>query len=75
MTKATLNKGNIYLGLAYCFRDSVHYHPGGKHGCVLVYMVLESVLYLNPKAAQKETCSHRQPGRASNIPHWAEFEY
>jgi len=28
-------------------------------------MVLESVLYLNPKSAQKGTCSHRQPGRAS----------
>jgi len=28
-------------------------------------MVLESVLYLNPKAAQKETCRHRQPGWAS----------
>jgi len=38
MTKATLIKDNIYLGLAYRFRGSVHYlkagtwkHPG-RHG-------------------------------------------
>ena len=28
------NIKKILLGLAYSFRDSVHYH-GGKHGCVL----------------------------------------
>jgi len=53
------------MGLAYTFRASVCYYHGGKHGSVRVDMVLESVLYLNPKAALKETCSHRQPGRAS----------
>ena len=28
MTKASLIKDNISLGLAYRFRDSVHYHQG-----------------------------------------------
>jgi hypothetical protein len=28
MTKASLIKNNIYLGLAYRFRGSVHYHQG-----------------------------------------------
>jgi hypothetical protein len=28
MTKASLTKANIYLGLAYRFRDSVHYYQG-----------------------------------------------
>ena len=32
MTKATLLKENISLGLAYSFRGSVHYHHGGMHG-------------------------------------------
>jgi hypothetical protein len=30
MTKATLTKDNIYLGLAYRFRGSVHHHQGGS---------------------------------------------
>jgi hypothetical protein len=30
MTKASLIKENIYLGLAYRFRGSVHYHQGGS---------------------------------------------
>jgi hypothetical protein len=34
MTKATLIKANINLGLAYSFRGSVHYHHGGKDGSV-----------------------------------------
>jgi len=29
MTKASLIKDNIYLGLAYRLRGSVHYHEGG----------------------------------------------
>jgi len=38
MTNASLIKDNIYLGLAYRFRGSVHYHQGrsvaasGRHG-------------------------------------------
>ena len=30
MTKATLTKDNISLGLAYRFRGLVHYHQGGN---------------------------------------------
>jgi hypothetical protein len=41
MTKATLIKDNIYLGLAYSFRDLVHYQNGGKHGSVQADEVLE----------------------------------
>jgi hypothetical protein len=33
-TRAVLIKENIYLGLAYCFRVSVHYTHGGKHGSI-----------------------------------------
>jgi hypothetical protein len=32
MTKATLIKENISLGLAYRFRGLVHYHHGGECG-------------------------------------------
>jgi hypothetical protein len=54
-TKATLIKANIYLGLAYTFRGSVHYHHGRKHGSMQVNMVLEKlrVLHLDPKAARR----------------------
>ena len=44
MTKATLIKENIELGLAYSFRGLVHYHHGGKHGCMQADMVLEKEL-------------------------------
>ena len=52
MTKATLIKANIYLGLAYSFRGSVHYHHGGRHGSVQADMVLEElrVLHLDLQA-------------------------
>jgi hypothetical protein len=42
------------LGLAYSFRDSVHYHHGEKYGCMQADMVLEElrVLHLDPKAAR-----------------------
>jgi hypothetical protein len=53
MTKATLIKENIELGLAYSFRGVVHYHQGGKHGSMQVDMVLEKklrVLDLDPQA-------------------------
>jgi hypothetical protein len=48
MTKSNFRKHNIYLGLAYRFRDSVHYHPGGKHGSIQEDMVLEELRALNP---------------------------
>jgi hypothetical protein len=44
MTKATLMKENISLGLAYSFRGLVHYHHSGKHGNVQADMVLEMEL-------------------------------
>jgi hypothetical protein len=55
MTKATLMKENISLGLASRFRGSVHYHHGGRHGGVQANMVLEKelrVLRLDPQAAE-----------------------
>ena len=54
MTKATLIKENIYLGLAYSFRGLVRYHHGGKHGSIQADLVLEKelrVLHLAAKAA------------------------
>jgi len=41
MTKTTLIKDNIQLGLAYRFRGSVHYPHGGKHGSMQAGMELE----------------------------------
>jgi hypothetical protein len=41
MTRASLIKGNISLGLACRFRGSVHYQHGRKHGSVQADMVLE----------------------------------
>ena len=41
MTKATLIKENISLGLAYSFRDLVHYHHGGKHSGIPADMDVE----------------------------------
>jgi hypothetical protein len=52
MTKATLIKENIYLGLAYSFRGLVRYHHGGKHGSIQADLVLEKelrVLHLDLK--------------------------
>ena len=60
MTKAALIKGNIYLGLAYSFRDSVLYHPSRKHGSIQADMVLEKelrVLHLDPKASRRLSSS------------------
>ena len=55
MTKATLIKENISLGLAYSFRGSVHYHHGGKHGRGQIGMVQEElrVLHLHLKVARR----------------------
>ena len=54
MTKATFIK-EIYLGLAYTFRGSVHYHYGRKHGSMQADMIQEElrVLYLDPTTARK----------------------
>ena len=57
MTKATLIKENIYLGLAYSFRGLVHYHHGEKNGSIQVDMVLEKKLTALHLDLQ-ETVSH-----------------
>jgi hypothetical protein len=60
-------KANLYLGLAYSFKGSVHYHHGGKHGRVQADMVLEKlrVLHLDlNEDSQEET-----------VPHWVELAY
>jgi hypothetical protein len=55
MIKATLIKANIQMGLAYSFKDSVHYHRGRKYDSMQVDMVLEDpkVLHPGPKATRK----------------------
>ena len=49
------------MGLAYRFRDSVHYYPGGKHGNVLAGLALVFfILFLrepedwNPQAVRRK---------------------
>jgi hypothetical protein len=78
MTSASLIKTNLYLGLAYSFRGSVHCH-GGKHGNVQADMVLEElrVLHLDPKAARRRLCSAgcRFGGWGGAVQHWAEPEH
>jgi hypothetical protein len=52
MTKTTLIMDNIYLGLAYSFRGSVHFH----HGRNQANMVLEQelrILHLDLKAPRR----------------------
>ena len=54
MTRPTLIRKLIYLGLAYSFRGLVHYHHGGEHGSMQADRVLEKslrVLYLGPQVA------------------------
>ena len=48
------------MELAYSFRDSVHYHHGGKHGSVQAVMVLEKprVLPVDAQAAERDHVSH-----------------
>ena len=46
MTKATLIKDNIYLGLAYRFRGSVHYHQWWEHGSIQAGMVQKELRIL-----------------------------
>jgi hypothetical protein len=55
MTKATLIKENISLGLAYHFRGSVHYHHGRKHGIMQADMVLEEPRVLHLDQRQEKT--------------------
>ena len=62
MTKTTLIKANIELGLAYSFRGLVYYH-GGKHGSIQADMALEEprVLHLNLKATRRRLDEHLRP--------------
>jgi hypothetical protein len=55
MTKATLMKKTIYLGLTYRFKGSFYYYQGGKHGSIQAGMVLGKLrlLHLIPKADRK----------------------
>jgi hypothetical protein len=56
MTKATLTKDSIELGLAYRLRGSVHYHHGRKHGSVWADTVLKNelrVLHLDLRVARR----------------------
>ena len=54
-------KGSIYLGLAYSFRVSVHYHQGREHGSIQASMVKEElrVLHLVPKANRGSLVSRK----------------
>ena len=55
MTKVTLIKENISLGLAYRFRGSVHYHHDRKHGSLQADIVLEEprILHHDPEAVRR----------------------
>jgi hypothetical protein len=47
-------KGKYLIGNGIQFRGLVHYHPGGKQGCIQVDIVLEKelgVLHLDQQAA------------------------
>ena len=68
MTKATLIKENISLGLAYSFRGSSHYH-GRKHGSVQADRMLEElrVLHLDWQPARGRLCSTLGRAQASEI--------
>jgi hypothetical protein len=60
MTKATLIKENISLGLAYSFRGSVCYHHVGKHGIIQADLLLEKELrvYILIYGSQQEGLFH-----------------
>ena len=56
-----------FIGAVYCFRGSVHYHQGRKHGSVQADMVREKKLrglHLVLKAARRRLKSGFTLGRA-----------
>jgi hypothetical protein len=57
MTKATLTKESIKLGLPYRFKGAVYYHHGVKHGNMQADMKELRVLNLDPKEARKKRSS------------------
>jgi len=56
MSKTTLIKGNIELGLAYKFRDSIHYHQGRNMAASRQSAEerAELVQHLNPTAVMRD---------------------
>jgi hypothetical protein len=55
------------LGLAYRFRDSVHYNQDRKHGSIQIGMVLEKELrvpHLVQKANRRRLASRKLGGRS-----------
>jgi hypothetical protein len=59
MTKATLIKANIVLGLPYSFRGLVNYHQSSKHGSMQADMEKElRVLHLDSKATTRDWPPH-----------------
>jgi hypothetical protein len=67
VTKATLIKDSISLGIVYSFRGSVHYHHSGKHGSSQLDMVLEKpqqeeFYILIQRPLGENPSSHRHPG-------------
>jgi hypothetical protein len=75
MTKATLIKKSISLGLVYSFRGSVHYHHGGKDGSMQADMVLEEELrtsHLNLKVARNFIPQTAR--RRLSVPNWVELK-
>jgi hypothetical protein len=48
------------LGLAYNFRDLIHYHHGGKHGSYQADLVPEElrILHLDSQAAEGDWIQH-----------------
>jgi hypothetical protein len=60
MTKIILMKENIYLKVAYSFRDSGHYHHGRRNGSNHTDMILKEprVLHLDPKATRRYYLQH-----------------
>ena len=67
VTKATVLKVNIYLGLAYSFKYLVYYHYSRKHGSMKAAMMLKKelrILHLHEKAGRKKLSSSQTVGGA-----------
>jgi hypothetical protein len=71
MTRATLIKENISLGMAYRFRGLVHYHHGTKHGSIHTDMELDELraLRLYLKAAEGDCVPHQVSKPTPTVTH------
>lgn len=65
MTKVTLIKEKMSLGMAYRFRSSVHYDHAGNHGSIQADMVLEEMIVLNLVLKANRRLASRQLGKVS----------